>query len=441
MTRLSILLLLGWLLPVFGLHAQDEEPDINAFVFVDQEPQPQNLAEVRAEMAYPASAIEQNIEGTVIARVLVSTEGAYVRHKIVNSPSPILSGSVSTALPKLTFSPARRGDTAVAFWVNIPFPFRLVDQREEAIRTRITELTDKLTGEPDNYELWHQRGIQRSQLGDIEDAILDFDESLRLNPRKNKKKAAKNTYPYLFYAYFGKASSLTKLERYVEAIPLYTEALQVVADMKISDSAVTATLPDVLLERGYVLGLQASYDSARTDLYQALTYAEADTCTIYELLRDVGLAQDSAAELVKAYDGLIACQPEDQMLYFSRGYYRALTGDYAQAVVDLDQVSTESEALPLRLAAYNRSAWCFLQMQDYAGAQTRIDDALRLNVLNHMSYFYRAQIHVAQGDTTAACADMKRAFTYGLEDDEREERQEALDFLTTHCGYAVEEED
>ncbi|RMG64764.1 MAG: TonB family protein [Bacteroidetes bacterium] len=437
MTRIILLLLAC--LPLSWTHAQ-VEPDINEFVFVDQEPAPKNLAEVRAEMTYPQSAVDQGIEGTVIARILVDTEGKYVRHKIVNSPSPILSGSVTTALPKLSFTPATRGDTAIMYWVNIPFPFRLVDEREATIRKRITELTDQLTGDPENYELWHRRGIQRSQLGELEDALLDFDESLRLNPRKNKKKAKKNTYPFLFFANFGKGASLTKLERYPEALAYYSEALRVAAEMKISDSAVTASMPSVLLERGYVLGLQESYDSARADLELALTYAGADTCTLYELLRDVGLAQDTASELVKAYDGLIACNPDDQLLYFSRGYYKAMSGDYAGAVTDLDQVSQESTALPLRLAAYNRSAWCHLQLNDLDGARARIDGALKLNVLNHMSYYYRARVLEAEGDQEGACADMKRAMTYGLEDDEREEQAEALAYLQAHCGWEAEAE-
>ena len=103
-----------------------EEPDANAFITVDQEPQPLNMYEVRRAVGYPLIARDAGIEGNVVVRVLVDEEGKYVRHLVLNGVHPVLEKSVTAQLHQLTFSPAMLGGEPVKFWVNIPFAFRLI---------------------------------------------------------------------------------------------------------------------------------------------------------------------------------------------------------------------------------------------------------------------------------------------------------------------------
>jgi protein TonB len=104
-----------------------EEPDINAFIFAEEEPKPVNMDDVRRAIGYPQIARDAGIEGTVVVRVLVDEQGAYRRHKILNSVHPILQKAVEQKIGMLTFTPAIQGGKPIQFWVNIPFNFKLLN--------------------------------------------------------------------------------------------------------------------------------------------------------------------------------------------------------------------------------------------------------------------------------------------------------------------------
>lgn len=94
-------------------------------VEVDEKPIPANLREIQMDMGYPKEAKEKNIEGTVIAKVLVDKSGKYERHEIVQEGNPILAAAVEKHLAKLEFSPAKKDGKALKFWVTIPFKFKM----------------------------------------------------------------------------------------------------------------------------------------------------------------------------------------------------------------------------------------------------------------------------------------------------------------------------
>ncbi len=167
------------------MQAQDY-PDINSYIFVDKEPQPVNLGEVRGLIGYPEAAIEAGVEGAVVARVLVDQVGDYLTHQIIQSSDSILQAAVSEHVGKLRFTPAVSGDSTLAHWINIPFRFQLEDPQIKVIKKEISAKTDSLTGDPENFGLWQRRGVLYTKLEQWEDAVTDFTESITLNPRKNK---------------------------------------------------------------------------------------------------------------------------------------------------------------------------------------------------------------------------------------------------------------
>jgi periplasmic protein TonB len=75
---------------------------------------------------YPLSARRLGLEGTVTLRVLVSPEGLPDAIDIRRSSgSSVLDRSALKAVRAWRFAPARRGDTPVASWVEVPVRFRL----------------------------------------------------------------------------------------------------------------------------------------------------------------------------------------------------------------------------------------------------------------------------------------------------------------------------
>lgn len=105
----------------------DNDPGINDFISVEQEPVPVNIDDIKTLIGYPQIARDAGIQGQVVVRVLVDKTGNYDRHKVVKSVHPILDDAVQRQLSKLKFTPAIQGGRPIKFWVNIPFNFKLLN--------------------------------------------------------------------------------------------------------------------------------------------------------------------------------------------------------------------------------------------------------------------------------------------------------------------------
>ena len=146
-------------------------PEANEFIFAEQEPEPLNLTEVKTSIGYPDEARDQGVEGTVVARVLVDSLGKYVKHVIISETDRLLSDAVSEKLPNLTFTPAKAGGKTINFWVNLPFRFKLTGESLAEIENAIDLVTDSLTGDGENYQLWYRRALLHMRKGAWTDAI------------------------------------------------------------------------------------------------------------------------------------------------------------------------------------------------------------------------------------------------------------------------------
>lgn len=105
----------------------EQEPEINAFIFAEEEPQPINMDDIKKLIGYPQIARDAGIEGSVVVRVLVDKKGNYAKHRVINQVHPILEKAVTEHVNKLRFTPAIQGGKPIQFWVNIPFNFKLLN--------------------------------------------------------------------------------------------------------------------------------------------------------------------------------------------------------------------------------------------------------------------------------------------------------------------------
>jgi TonB family protein len=86
----------------------------------------ENAPEVRVKVSprYPAEALRNSVQGTVVVRVLIDTLGQVSRAEIERS-IPGLDSSAVQAARRWTFHPASVAGRPVPVWVRIPFPFGL----------------------------------------------------------------------------------------------------------------------------------------------------------------------------------------------------------------------------------------------------------------------------------------------------------------------------
>lgn len=80
----------------------------------------------RAAPEYPEMARKAGIEGTVVAHLLVGTDGKVYDVRITSGPEVFHEAVKAAALASL-FSPAKQRDKPVAVWVAVPYRFSLRD--------------------------------------------------------------------------------------------------------------------------------------------------------------------------------------------------------------------------------------------------------------------------------------------------------------------------
>ena len=101
------------------------DPELSQFRTFDAPPKPLNLDSVNTWIGYPSSALEAGLEGKVIAEVLVSPQGKYVKHTFKSSSNALFSSAVEKKIRFLRFSPALKDNTPVKAWASVPFRFKL----------------------------------------------------------------------------------------------------------------------------------------------------------------------------------------------------------------------------------------------------------------------------------------------------------------------------
>lgn len=439
MTRMNFILgtiLLVATLFVSPAFAQDY-PSSEAFVFVDEPPKPLNLGDVRAAIGYPEEAVKQNIEGTVVCRVLVDKQGNFVQHLVMGNPSSVLLEAINNKIGQLKFTPARLQGKALAYWINIPFKFRLVSQESKQYEELLETMTDSLTGMQEDYDLWFRRALVYIKLNKYKEATDDLEESIRLNPRKNKKKASKNTYPSLIKSTFAKATILDKEEDFPAAIFQYAKVISMAEEMKIQDPEVDGLVLQSHLGRGYIYLEIDSAKRAKQDLLIAIKDTGAVKCAAYELLADMGIRDSAYAELSVYYDGLIACNPDQDLLHYSRGYYASRAGEFDKALKDFEYVEEKIKVTELLQATYNQKAYCYLNLEEYDKGLASVEKSLKLNILNGDAYYFKARIQEAQGLTQKACDNYSKSLKYSSEG---AYRKEAIQKMKDLCGGWEEQE-
>lgn len=94
--------------------------------FNGQEPVVLNMKEFSRRVGYPPLAKEATIQGKVVMRVLVDTNGTIMRHLVLRNPHETLTREVERNLGILRFKPGQASNQRkVRVWVNLPVDFRL----------------------------------------------------------------------------------------------------------------------------------------------------------------------------------------------------------------------------------------------------------------------------------------------------------------------------
>jgi protein TonB len=96
-------------------------PNPDEFVDVDEEPA--IIKQVKPQ--YPPIAYSNKIEGKVVVKILVDTDGKVLDTKLVQSSNEIFNEEAMAAVKQWAFKPAILNKKPVKFWYNAPIIFKL----------------------------------------------------------------------------------------------------------------------------------------------------------------------------------------------------------------------------------------------------------------------------------------------------------------------------
>ncbi|HQY21619.1 MAG TPA: TonB family protein [Ignavibacteria bacterium] len=91
---------------------------------VEKAPVAVNLGSVKGSMRYPEIARQSGMEGRVVAKVLVGTNGSVIKVGGISGPE-VFRDEVADKVMELTFTPALQNGQPVKCWVSVPFSFTL----------------------------------------------------------------------------------------------------------------------------------------------------------------------------------------------------------------------------------------------------------------------------------------------------------------------------
>ncbi len=91
----------------------------------DSGPRALNLNAIKASIPFPEQAKRNGREGYVFVKVLVDTNGVYVKHKYMTYSHELFRDAVEPHLSRLRFQPLLLHNELRRTWVTIPFVFRV----------------------------------------------------------------------------------------------------------------------------------------------------------------------------------------------------------------------------------------------------------------------------------------------------------------------------
>jgi protein TonB len=111
-----------WINPLFK--ENKSIPELDDFILVTQEPGV-DLNELQNNIIYPANARKAKIQGRVLLRVLIDTNGDLQKVICEMTDSNLLTKAALDAVLKTKFTPAINDEKAVICWVSVPVNFKL----------------------------------------------------------------------------------------------------------------------------------------------------------------------------------------------------------------------------------------------------------------------------------------------------------------------------
>jgi tetratricopeptide (TPR) repeat protein len=169
--------------------------------------------------------------------------------------------------------------------------------------------TALLDVDPMNSDAYFSRAYAQNELGNYEEAIIDYSKVLFIYPKDE-------------YAFNNRGFAYAQLGQFEEAVVDYTRALLVNPSYTLA-----------LINRAYAYVDLGDLQSAIDDT-QRLAELEPENYYAYDLLGSIFIEQGAFGDAIDAYTSYIELAPEDANGYLGRGFAYWTLGEFEQAAPD-----------------------------------------------------------------------------------------------------------
>ena len=233
-----------------------------------------------------------------------------------------------------------------------------------------------------NYAIaYNDRGVVKGKLGKYKAAIEDYDEAVRIKPD-------------CVVAYYNRGRTKDQLAQGSAAIKDYNIAIDLEPDYT-----------DAYYNRGVVKGKLGEYDAAITDYDKAIDL-KPDYAIAYNNrgMAKSALKQHKAA--IDDYNEAIGLKPNYADAYYNRGNAKSALKQYDAAIADYDEAI---HLAPDFVIAYNNRGSAKFTLKQYDAAIDDYNEAIRLKPDYAMAYYNRGNAKTNLGRVSEAAQDFQTA--------------------------------
>ncbi|TET35697.1 MAG: serine/threonine-protein kinase [Planctomycetota bacterium] len=293
-------------------------------------------------------------------------------------------------------------------------------------RGAISDYTKIIENNPDNKRkedirrIWlsqafNNRGKCKTRIEDHYGAISDYSEAITQKTKDITELGVKPTGHFFAEAYLARGIEYVLLEKYKEGIKDYCKAI------KLSPKNSTA-----YYYRGLAKNDMKDFKGAIADYTIAIThdpdkpyyYNFRAQARVQSTIISNRMSLTCLKDAIKDYDKAIALSiSTNPRYYYFRAHAKSHCADVAKeseayldsAIVDYTIAIDNYKDTKLKAEAYCWRANTKCEKKDYLGAQTDINNALKLDPNNSFYYFERARFKSEAGDQHEAISDYNKA--------------------------------
>ncbi|MGA2026167.1 MAG: tetratricopeptide repeat protein [Syntrophobacteraceae bacterium] len=241
---------------------------------------------------------------------------------------------------------------------------------------------------PKNAGAYSSRGVTYAKLGDHRQAISDYDRVIEINPK----------YPEV---YNSRGVAYSKLGNNRQAISDYDMAIEI-----------NPEYADAYNNRGAAYGELGNNRQAISD-YDRAVEINPEYAEVYYNRGAAYGELGNHRQAISDYDRAIEINPEYADAYSNRGAAYGILGNQRQAISDYDRAI---EINPEHARAFNNRGLAHGRLGDRRQAISDYSRAIEINPDYVKAYYNRAVAYVELGDDRHAIEDLKTAARFNSED-------------------------